>query len=82
MFHLVARSVEGPLFCSWFEGVVLWEILVDAFPELIALCVMPDHLHLILPHDDPDRRLGRAMAAFARWRNRHRGRSGPVWQPS
>jgi hypothetical protein len=41
---------------------------------------MPDHIHLILP-DAPGKRLGRAMSAYAQWRNAYRGERGPVWTP-
>ena len=80
MFHHVARSSNGLLFRSWFEAWRLWLIFTQAFPELVALCVMPDHIHLILPHDDPGRRLGVACAAYARWRNAHRSERGPIWR--
>lgn len=81
MFHHVARALPGTLLWrTWEEGLALWERLVAAFPELIALCVMPDHVHLVLPHADEGGRLARAMAAYARWRNAHRRTSGPVWE--
>ncbi|MFZ5478853.1 MAG: transposase [Myxococcota bacterium] len=79
-FHHVARAVKGTLlFCTWEEGLALWRIFVRAFPEVVAFCVMPDHVHLILPHADEER-FARAMAAYARWRNARRRTSGPVWQ--
>ena len=81
MHHYVARSEHGPLFLTWVEGLELWLRLVAAFPELIALCVMPDHLHLILPGGDAVVRLGGAISGYARWRNHARGQSGPVWRP-
>ena len=81
MFHHVARSEEGPLFVTYIEGAALWWRLVDAFPEAIAIAVMPDHVHLVLPHDDPGGKLGAVLSGYARWRHRHRGGSGPVWRP-
>lgn len=80
MFHLVARARPGTLlFRTHVEARALWDIVVRTFPELIALCLMPNHLHLVLPHADPGGRLADAMRAFARWRNAGRGVTGPVW---
>jgi REP element-mobilizing transposase RayT len=80
MFHHVARAAPGTLlFRTWEEGLALWRVLVRTLPELTALCVMPDHVHLVLPHADGTR-LGRAMAAYARWRNHQRRASGVVWE--
>jgi hypothetical protein len=80
MFHVPVRARKGTLlFRTWEEGLALWRILVRTFPELVALCVMPDHIHLLLPHGDAARRLTHALAAYARWRNAHRGERGTVW---
>jgi REP element-mobilizing transposase RayT len=82
MFHLVAGPVPGrALFVREVDGVLLYEALGAAFPEVVALCVMPDHVHLILPHDDPGNRLHRVLQGFANARNRRTGRSGPLWAP-
>lgn len=81
MYHLVARAAPGTvLFREWAEGLALWDILVRTFPEAVAICVMPDHVHLVLPHADPAARLARAMSAYTRWRNHHRRARGTVWQ--
>ncbi len=67
MFHHVARSVRARLL--WYRDVdaqVLFDGIVRTFPELVALCVMPDHVHLLLPHGDPDNRLYRALAGYTR----------------
>lgn len=80
MFHLVARARPGNLlFRRWVEGRALWASLARAFPEQEASCLMPDHVHLVLPHADPGARLARVMSGYARWRNRHRRARGPVW---
>ncbi|MFZ5481508.1 MAG: transposase [Myxococcota bacterium] len=80
MFHVSVRARKGSrLFRTWEEGLALWRILARTFPELVALCIMPDHIHLLLPHGDPERRLTHALAAFARWRNARRGEHGVVW---
>ena len=84
MFHLVAHARRGHLL--WFresEGAALFEQLLRAFPEAVALCVMPNHLHLVLPHPDPGRRLGAALSGYTRWRNAYRGRRvANLWEPS
>lgn len=80
MFQLVARAPKGRLlFRTHLEARALWQCLTEAFPEAQSLVVMPNHVHLDLPHDDPDGRLGAAMRAYARWRNHHRAERGPVW---
>ncbi len=69
MFHYVARARHGTLlFRTWSEGVRLDEMLRRAFSELVAYCVMPDHVHLLLPHDEGLVRLRRVMSGFARSR--------------
>lgn len=82
MFHHVARSVRDRLL--WYrdvDGVALFDGIVRTFPELVALCVMPDHVHLILPHPDPDNRLYRALAGHARRTSARCGLPGPLWEP-
>ncbi len=80
MFHHVARAAPGRLlFRTHAEGLALFRRLARAFPEAEALTVMPDHVHLVLPHDDPSGRLAGAMSGYARWRNHARREAGPVW---
>lgn len=80
MFHHVAKAPPGTLlFRRDPEGMALWIRVVRAFPELVAVCVMPDHVHLVIPHDDPSGKMGQMMSAYARWRNAARGQRGPVW---
>lgn len=80
MFHLVARSLPHRLlWCHDADGLALFNGLHRAFPDLIALCVMPDHVHLLLPHADPDNRMHRAMAGYARGLCARRGIRGPLW---
>ena len=81
MFHLVARAVGHTLlFRSWREGLHLWDTVVKAAPGLDALCLMPDHIHL-LHESDVRERLAAALSGFARWRTAARGVRGPVFQP-
>ncbi|MAE71281.1 MAG: hypothetical protein CME06_12545 [Gemmatimonadetes bacterium] len=80
MFHHVAQAVSGRrLFATWEEGLRLFEIMVRAGPNPVALCLMPDHLHMA---HSADRRaaVGRAMRGHARWRNRCRSFEGSLWR--
>ncbi|MES2643897.1 MAG: hypothetical protein V4850_30695 [Myxococcota bacterium] len=82
MFHLVARALpKRLLFRTHAEALALFHALARAFPEALALTVMPDHVHLVLPHADPSRRLARVMSGYTRWRNHARNENGPVWAP-
>lgn len=50
MFHHVAHTIRGRLlFYSWGQGFSLWHRLVSGAPGLHALCLMPDHVHLLHP---------------------------------
>jgi hypothetical protein len=81
MVHLVARAVLGTvLFHDWAEARKLWDLLVDALIQPKSLMLMPDHIHSVADQKTP--RFGRALSAFARWRNARRGESGPVWERS
>src|SRR5678816_949594 len=82
MFHHHTAKAPPPrrLWYTPYEGVMLWRALVNAFPEALAICVMPNHIHLLLPHDDPGRKLMRLMSGWTRWMQ-HRGRTGPIWDP-
>ena len=84
MFHHVLRSAERLLFATCIEANALWQMLVTAFPEAVAIAVMPDHIHLILPADAGAVRLGGFQSGYARWRHRHRrgGGAGAVWRPA
>lgn len=81
MYHYVAHALTGTLlFRTWAEGLHLFERLHRAFPELLSVCVMPDHVHLLLPHADGLRRLRAVMSGYARWRRSARGVGGSlVW---
>jgi hypothetical protein len=78
MFHVVARSTPGTLlFHHDVEGRGCWQRLARV-PGLVAACLMPDHVHLVL-HQPADDAIATAMRAYARWRNHHRREGGPVW---
>jgi hypothetical protein len=81
-FHYVARALRGTLLaCDHRELLELWRRFSAAFPLLLALCVMPDHVHLLLPGPVDAEVVRRVMRGFARWLNARRGGSGPVWRP-
>jgi putative transposase len=83
MVHLVARSLDGTLlFRDHAEARALFDILASAFPDAEAICLMPDHVHLVVPDAGALDRLRAALSGFARWRNARRSTSGPVWRPA
>ncbi len=80
VIHTVAhaRAAQRPLSdpdACW----ALWRRLRREFPDVLAACLMPDHLHMLLQslaRDEARRRLGRQLGAFSRERS-----AGPQWQP-
>lgn len=85
MFHLVAHSRPGRLlFRTWVEGLRLFNMLLDAFPELHALVVMPDHIHIVGPSSDEAGRLCSVMSGYARWLDHARGGhdGALLWAPA
>ena len=79
-YHLVARARPGQLlFADATEGARLWKAVLTAAPEPIALTLMPNHVHLVHPHD-VRRRLGGALGRYVRWRHHRRGLTGPCLQ--
>jgi hypothetical protein len=76
--HLVAHVRRGgPGFWDLELGNRLWGCLRRAFPDALAVTVMPDHVHVILFVSDVQaahRRFRFALGGFA-W-----GR-GPIWEP-
>lgn len=80
MYHHVARTLDHRLaFTTWEEGRRLWDTVVAAAPGPTALCVMPDHIHLLTPVEVRFR-LSAALSGYTRWRNRRRGTEGPLWE--
>lgn len=79
MLHLVAHTVRYRLlFFNMVEGVDLFHRL-DRLP-LHALCVMPDHVHVLVPMD-VRRRLGAVLSGWARRRNALEGMRGALVEP-
>jgi hypothetical protein len=81
MFHLVGRAQPGRLlFDDWVEAKELWDRIVVSARGLVALVLMPNHIHLQHP-EDVRLALGAAASGYARWRNARRGERGAVWEP-
>lgn len=52
LIHLVARTAIGSHpFSNPVEAWWLWQLLRLYFPEVLAACLMPDHVHLVLDAD-------------------------------
>ena len=82
MFHHVARARPGcVLFDDAVEARALWVRITARTAGLTALCLMPNHVHL-LHRRDVKIELGRALSAFVRWRNARRGERGSLVEPS
>jgi hypothetical protein len=79
--HLTVRALPGTLlFHDWTEALALWRRLEAAFPDAKAMCLMPNHAHLVTAADGAVERLRGVMSGYARWRNRRRGQEGAAWQ--
>ncbi len=79
--HRIWSHRRTYLFLDPVEALALWHILADMFPDMLGMCLMLDHAHVLLSHADPEDRLADAESAYARWRNHRRGQSGPVFAP-
>ena len=78
--HHLLSAVRGTLlFNTHAEARALWERLFERLAEPLAVCLMPDHVH-VLHRRDQRAALGDAARAYARWRNAFRGESGPVFR--
>jgi len=81
MWHIVSRTADHRLaFSTWGEGVRLWNTVWRVVPSASAVCVMPDHIH-VLAGRDVRARLGVALGGYARWRNARRRARGRLWAP-
>ncbi len=81
MLHVVAHARPRQLLWrSHEEGLALWSRLLALLPA--ALCLMPDHVHLLTERYHP-MDFARLMSGYARWRHQHRGGEarGGVWLP-
>lgn len=76
MFHHVAHAVPGRLlFRDAIEAHRLWHAILRAVPGPTALCLMPNHIHLVCA-ESRAARVGRALSGFVRWRNARSGETG------
>jgi hypothetical protein len=83
MFHYLAQAPKGEMLCRDVEELrALWLCFQVAFADALAMCVMFDHVHLLLPAGDQAWRVSQAESAYARWRNHHRQTSGAVFGPA
>lgn len=79
MFHHVARAWPGTLlFRSHREAAALWARLTT-LDGLVAACLMPDHVHVVLAHGEATALSG-LRSGYSRWRNRRRGDAGSAWE--
>lgn len=80
--HFVARALQGTLlFHDWTEALELWDRLRRAFPDARAICLMPNHVHIVAETEGGRRRLSAVMSGFARWRGSYRGQDAHCWEP-
>lgn len=81
MLHYARRAVpDADLFHTWAEARYLWLAIASRVAGIVALTLMPDHLHLLV-RDAVDRPLMEALRSYALWRNHRRGEVGPVLRP-
>lgn len=73
MFHHVAKARAGHLlFEDAVEGYALWRRITTSVPGPVALCLMPNHVHLV--HSAVVKReLGWALSGHTRWLHGRRG---------
>lgn len=82
MYHHTARARRGQLlFTTWDEGLALWRRVVGATAGLVAVCVMPNHVH-VLARVSCRPQLGAALSGFARSWNPTHGCAGMLFEPS
>jgi hypothetical protein len=78
--HLTVRALPGTLlFHDWTEALELWRRLRAAFPDTKAMCLMPNHPHVVAEADGARRRLSGVMSGYARWRGAKRGQDAHCW---
>jgi len=80
-YHHVAHTVDNErLFEDAEEAAYLWHALARVLPRLVALVLMPNHLHLLHPRDVREPLRG-ALGNYARWYNRRQARRGRLFLP-
>ncbi|MBL8743463.1 MAG: hypothetical protein JNK04_20275 [Myxococcales bacterium] len=82
IIHLVARALEPPVLLHDHDlACWLWERMRAAFPEALAVVLMPNHAHLVTPTDDPtssQHALARIVGNLCRSKGPARS---TIWQP-
>lgn len=79
-WHLTARALPHTLlFHDWAEALSLWRMLVTAFPEALALALMPNHPHVITRDPRGTQRFAGVMSGYARWRGHYRQQDARTW---
>jgi putative transposase len=76
--HAVRSRPDQLAFRSHDEARGLWLAILKRVSDPLALCLMPDHVHL-LHILDVSKELGLALRGYARWRNRRNETRGPLW---
>lgn len=80
--HVTVRALPNTLlFWDWTEARALWERLRIAFPDARAICLMPNHPHVLTDRADARSRMLGVMSGYARWRGAWRGQDARCWQP-
>ena len=79
MLHHVARARPGRLlFSTYAEGCALWRYV--AIPGASAVCIMPNHVHVLHP-TDVRLVLANRLSAYVRWRQALNGLGGSLLEP-
>lgn len=70
MLHYARRTLPGTLlFTTWAEAGWLWRAMGARVPGIVALTLMPDHLHLLV-REPVDKELTGVLRGYAMWRSR------------
>ncbi|MBM4369846.1 MAG: hypothetical protein FJ102_26790 [Deltaproteobacteria bacterium] len=79
--HLTVRALPHTLlFHDWTEALTLWRMLSAAFPEALALALMPNHPHVITRDPRGKQKLAGVMSGYARWRGHYRQQDAHAWE--
>lgn len=80
MLHVTARATSGTfLFRTHAEARALWDQLTRR-TRILALALMPDHIHIAIPDASQIPKIITAMRGFALQRHHWRRAGGPVWE--
>jgi len=79
LHHAVRTHPDRLAFTTHTEAQTLWRTILREVPDPMALCLMPDHLHLLHARD-VHAALGVALRSYARWRHTRLGVTGSLWR--